>query len=492
MTVTPTIPRAFISSVYREPGIPGSELHFQIRRRIRDIGRETGLHAWIAEYEGVKPGEWTDNIDQCVDNLIASDFFVAVLASRSGNPLGLASPYGFAATSVLEIELFYASLQFKPSYFFVVRGYEPEPELENLIRILRLHETGGNWFVGTENEIDERIRELFTAIVKGRRADALLPNFCDLTSGFRSFKEVEQEIRSEKLSLIGRLAPRDAADYSSERIAFLIQQAVAAQSRTAQLSRLWLALRELSKRGFDVSDGLAVAQWRDLAARLPTISAWLGLHGPMNIGVMAAYQTQNQLRRHGVLPAHEFPYGAFASESYSIGLNHAKRGWKRLRFQAAERLATRHVDLHPDNPSNALTIRGHVRLRLASLGAPWNVWTGLGDFRKALDIRERLSPDRKGIGESLFNLGLAEYHISRFLLYNRRTALAKMREGIADMETNLNRDTVGFIVSAQRKFIEALEKSGLRDEAAVYRQKATALARQYGVLDQLRRLPSAG
>jgi hypothetical protein len=482
-------PKVFVSSVYSEPAIPGSGKHFHIRRRIQEIAREEGIDAWLAEYKGHNDPSlpWTQIIDRCVNALIDSELFLSVLCERSGSRLALDSRHGSAVSSVFEIELFYASLRLKPSFFFIVRGYEPEPELRSLIQLLRLDD-GGHWFVGSENDIDNEIRALFRAIVAGRNLPGLLPNFCDLIAPSRSFREIEKETHSEQLSLIGRFPPTDRSGYSPQRVGYLLDEAEKAESRTDQLSRLWMALRDLSRPDFESGDRQMTALWARLARQLPTVSAWLGLHGPLNLGVVAAYQTQNALRRLGSLSAAEFPFGPFASEFYSIGLNHAHYFWKRRRFAAAERLATHHAELHPDDPSGALSIRGHARLRLAALGEAWKAWSGLNDFREVCSLREKQGADKGSMGEALFNLGLAEYQLSRLTWRKQKPAIARMREGIANMETCLSPNTAGHLVSSQRKLADVLARLCYIDDSAEVRARATKLARQYGLLDQLRRL----
>jgi hypothetical protein len=249
----PSRGKAFVSSVYREPGIPGAEKHLAIRRRVRDMAQEAGVDAWIAEYSapGLRHEEWPAIIDTCIEHLLSTQALIVLLYLRAGNPIELSSELGFVSASVFEIELFYASLHFKPTFFFVVRGYEPEPELENLIRLLRLRDSSSAWFVGTESEIEFRIGGLFAALAAGKAAGAPPPNFCDLSSEYRSFRQIEREISSESFSLVGRFAPMDSTDYSYARIAHLLEEARKAETRTGQFARLWMALRELCKRGIE-------------------------------------------------------------------------------------------------------------------------------------------------------------------------------------------------------------------------------------------------
>jgi hypothetical protein len=481
-------PKVFVSSVYREETVPGSEKHLAIRRMIRDVSARLGVDAWIAEYRGLTGGLWTEIVDSCIDNLLDSDVVIVVLYRRGGNPMPLGE-LGFARASFFEIELFYASLRLIPAYFFVVSGYEPEPELENLVRLLKLKDQG-NWYVGTENQVETGIRELLAAIAKGAMFRAHLPNFCDLTSEYKSFRHIDAEIHSEQLSLIDRLAPLETSDFALDRIDFLISEAEAASSKSAQFSRLWLAMRELSKRSFDTLDAAGQCQWLRISRRLPSMAAWLGLHGPLNVGVMAGYQTQNELRRRGTLANELFPYGAFGSESYSIAGNHALPAWKRVRYRAAERLATRHAELHPENPSGALLIRGSARMRLAQLGCPWLIWSGLADYRRACEIREKRGATASELGEALIDRGFAEFAVSRVFRFRRRNALRLMSEAIAYLETDISPGRVGFVVSAKRKYADALERAGRRDEAQAQQNEAAALAKRFGIIGQLSRLPA--
>jgi hypothetical protein len=454
---------------------------------IRDVAEGLGIDAWIAEYRGLTGGLWTEIVDACIENLLESQTLIVVLYRRGGNPMPLGDEFGFGTASFFEIELFFASLRIIPTYFFIVQGYAPELELESLVRLLKLEEQG-NWFVGTENEVEAGIRELLAAIAMGTPLRATLPNLCDLTSAYKSFTHVERELHSEKLSLIDRFAPVGSTDYALNRIDHLLSEAEGAATRSAQLSRFWIALRELSKRPFDSADAEGQAQWLRISRRLPSIAAWLGLHGPLNVGVLAAYHTQNELRRRGTLTNELFPYGAFASESYSIGNNHVDPAWKRVRFRTAERLASRHAKLHSDDPSGALAIRGSARMQLARLGRPWLVWSGLADFRLACRIQEQRGATAAQMGEALFNRSLAEFAVSRALRFRRRSALDMMREAVGYLESDVSAGRAGFIVSAKRKYADALEEVRQVDAARVQREDAIVLAKKFGIIGQLARL----
>ena len=143
----PDVPRVFVSSVYAESRPDGLRLqHFQLRRALWEMGSQIGVPVWVAEYCGVSNNiDWATAIKVCLDELSKSDLLLVLLAHRSGTPVLMSEDLGRTASSVFEVELFYASQWRIPTVFYVLRGYEPEDELASLIRILRLQSERG-WF----------------------------------------------------------------------------------------------------------------------------------------------------------------------------------------------------------------------------------------------------------------------------------------------------------------------------------------------------------
>jgi hypothetical protein len=417
--------------------------------------------------------------------LYESPLLIVLLSGRTGSPLWLGE-IGPAASSIFEVELFHASQKQVRAVYYVVKNYEPSPELLNLINILRLRENA-NWFVLTENEIEQHARSLFRQLrANGIPAEWAPAAIADRLSDGKSFPKIQDEITSTALSFIGKFGPRERSDFDMRRVEKLLGNAAEAATQasfTDQLSYLWMAMRELSIG--QASELARTQKWIDLANQWPFVAAWLGLHGPLATGVSGAFHTQNELRQLGFAADRPFPYGAYASEFYSMGKACATPLWKKRRFSAAIDLATRHASLHPDDPTGALAIRASAKLQLAQLGKPWLACGAIADYRRVCRIRERNGANDSAIGEALVESAYAEFHVSPLL---RRYELGRMREGVRLMEKEILLSRAGFIVRAKRKFSDALKKFGSLDEAEEQLKQATEIGRKYGVLGQLSQL----
>jgi len=490
--LTPPQRRVFLSSVFQEISPDGgTQGYFGLRRTIYDIGEQEGVPVWVAEVDREDLGRdtpWTKNLTACIEVLIDSPLLIVILSHRAGRPVDLGE-LGSAASSIFEVELFHASQWKVPTVFYVVRGYEPAPELTNLISILRLQENK-NWFVLDENEIERHVRSLLRHFKTGTLAeDWALRAIPDRLSDGKSFAAVEQEIQSDTLSFIGRFGPRDRSDFNMRRVdrfLGLARKEAEGGNNVDRLSYLWMAMRDLS-----IGEAWELARaekWVELCEQWPSVAAWLGLHGPLNTGVSAAFHTQNDLRSRGFFRDREFPYGPYASEFYSMGLACETPRWQRRRFAAAVQLASRHTALHAHDPSGALAIRASANLRLAWLGRPWLVWSALSDYRRVCRIREKIGADNSVVGEALVESAFAEFQVARFVPWKRTSALARMREGVALLESKITPPRAGFAVRAKRKFALALEQAGFRDEAEAQKKGAAELATRYGMLGQLRQM----
>ena len=77
---------------------------------------------------------------------------------------------------------------------------------------------------------------------------------------------------------------------------------------------------------------------------------------------------------------------------------------------------------------------------------------------------------------------------ARALRFRRRSALDMMREAVGYLESDVSAGRAGFIVSAKRKYADALEEVRQIDAARVQREDAIALAKKFGIIGQLARL----
>ncbi len=311
----PGVPRVFVSSVYAELRSDGPGLqHFGLRGALWELGQQIGVPVWVAEYCGISNDiDWATATKACLDELSKSDLLLVLLAHRSGTPVLMSEELGKTASSIFEVELFYASQWRIPTVFYVLRGYEPEDELAHLIRILGL-QNERSWFQLDESAVIAEARTLLTSIRSAPIKQWRVRFLPDRLSDERSFADVSKEIQSTRLSFVGRFAPQNRHDFSAARFKELIALAAGVTSKVDQLGFLWMAMRELSIGGWEPTRG---EEWRELAHRWPSTAAWLGLHGVLNTGVLAAFHTQSDLAAKVPLNGAAFPYGPFASEFYS-------------------------------------------------------------------------------------------------------------------------------------------------------------------------------
>ena len=484
------MPSAFLSSAYLEK-LPGAApRYFSLRRSIHGIGEAEGVPVWVAEISdpGLQPDDddWVKPIKGCIEELWKSDLLIVILASRSGNPYELGRSLGATVASVFEVELFHASNWGVPTVFFVANGYKPERELLNLIDILHLRDNR-NWWQLDEDDIESEVRSLLRQLrSQSGSAEWQLRFIPDRLAQLRSCRRADDEVSSTNLSFIGRFAPTDRADFSLKRFEELLGQSdlEQAENRYHQLSFLWMALRELSIGNAHESERRSL--WQKLAGEWSTASAWLGLHGYLNTGVLSAFHTQTDLRRRGV--RQRIPYGGFASELYSVARLVQTPVWKRRLFRLSAELATRQMRDRPEDESGGLAIRASAKAQLALLRRPWLALSALSDYQRSYDLRRKLGHSDDSVGEALVELGYAQFQLAARVHWRWQAALDRMREGIVAMQKDSSANRAGFVVRAKRKYAECLYRAGRRDKAAKELRDAHALAATNGLASQIRQI----
>lgn len=471
----------------REGRTEGDERYLELRAKIRALELEGSLHRWVAEFEDEElPSRgWRSIIDTCVRELHASDLMVVLLFRRLGSQVKI-DDFGLSPATYLEIELFHASLKRLPVIFFQADDFEPDESLAAMIRVLKRITHPTQWVSGSELEIERGVIETLRHIAKEGRLPAHLSGFCDALSDSRSFLRVDQEVESTRLSFLHDYAPGAAGTVSLDRVDLLLKEADqtsgSGESTYAdRLSRLWLALRDLAQEPVNHIDRELAERWIRLCELWTGSAAWLHLHGPLELGVLAALHTRVELRRAGFIDEPDFPYGAFASEAYSIAKISDRRDWQRRRFEAARLLATRQIAVQAHDPSGAFGIRASATMQLAKLGRLWLVPQGLLDYRRMWRARQRIGASNSEVGEALVELAYAEFVVGRRLPWIRQETLAKLREGVALMEGDHPHLRAGFVKRAKLKLADALQTAGLLDEAESQRAELARFARDHGL-----------
>lgn len=485
------MPRVFLSSAHNEFA-SGKLQYFHIRNAIHDIGEEEGVPVWIAEEAAKKQPElmpgtenWAGPIMGCVEELHKSDLLIVILASRPGTPYIL--PFlGKTAASVLEIELFFASYLEIPTVFYCVKGCDPEPELEKLIDVLEL-KNNNNWHVLDEGDILTKVRSLLQELKKERNiSEWRLRYIPDRLAQFRMKSKAKDEALSTELTMVGRFSPAGKHDFNEHRFYELFEQSRAAanKSRYYQLSFLWMAIRELSTGNFNDVDRLPL--WQDIMKEWGSTSAWLGLHGYMNTGTIAALHTQAHLRQRGATQA--IPYGGLASALYSVGKRFQAATQKRRIFQRSAKLATLQMQADPSGICGCLSIRASARMQIAQLNRPWVALEGLHDYYRAYKWSQKLGHDDHTVGFALVEFAYAQFKLANQIHWRKSEALRRMRDGVAMTEVNSSTGNAGTIVRVKRRYAECLHDAKRCDEANEELRNAREIARAHGLADQVRQL----
>lgn len=243
-------PRVFLSSAYREISPDETGLrYFGIRQRLHALGDELEIPVWVHEcvrqnepdraLDRDRKPDWIVAVEECLEELSRSDLVIVVLGHRAGTRVVMGEA-GETAASVLEAELFYANLKRIPVVFFALRGYEPDPELSNLIEILELRRNK-NWIEIDENDIYTEVKALLTNFHSVGTEAWRLRFFHDRLARNRSFSNVRREIYSHELSFIGRFASHGKIRYNPERFKRLLGLSDVVTHKASQLGFLWMA-----------------------------------------------------------------------------------------------------------------------------------------------------------------------------------------------------------------------------------------------------------
>jgi len=479
--------QVFISSAHKDGRTEGDTRYLELRRKIERLGLRPRLDPWIAEYmhgDLVDRG-WRAIVDTCVHALHGSDLMIVMLFRRLGNAIEI-DELGLSPVSHLEIELFHAGLRRIPVIFFQADDFDPDPELAAMVELLKRITPPSNWLRVPEREIEREVLDTLRYLAEEGQLPARLKGFCDALSDRRSFKRVDAEIGSSRLSFLSGFAPGISGPVSIDRVDLLLSEAeqltgAGQDSFVGRLSRLWMALRDLAQQPLELLDAELAGRWLRLCELWTNSAAWLHLHGPLELGVLATLHTRVDLQMAGFISERNFPFGAFASEAYSIAKISDNREWQCRRFAAARNLATRQIAVGKGDGSGAYGIRASAAMQLARRGSPWLAASGMLDYHRMLAIREKVGASRSEIGEAQVELGFAQFTLGRHLPWTRDYALEQLREGVHMLEEDQPTRRAGFVKRGKRKLAEALETAGMAEEAAVQRCEIEVFAKAQGL-----------
>jgi tetratricopeptide (TPR) repeat protein len=493
----PVGPVAFISSFYKEAGF--GDYHnsplWQLRRDLHrlNVSDEFGLYReQHSNQEIVWVAEWSERnladkqplvvVDRLVEVLAQSELYICVLADARSGPKDHGSPVNIAdraaATSYLEIELYAAAMYAKPIRLFVLDGFSPGPRLELLLHLLSFvlpdwREKKALPASAIENEVRQEIdRHLH------RKNARVVPLRKRLVRDFylaRGKKGTPGHEINNVLFLDGEFENRPLPQ--KDLVEDLLADFDRVPEMQRKLSRMWLAARELMSASYMPKDVQADSRladflplWSKVLGLWAGAAAWSGLHGHIYAGTVAPLNSQAVIQAQ--MSAGKPPNGPLASAYYSIA-NLMPVGLRRLEclWRASRYIEDEIYRAGNQNP-NVLAIRGSIRLRLG------NVWGGVSDFKRMLQIRQRVALSEAEIGDAMVHLGFAYLHCGRWL-----KARDLLERGVRAMSMKQNHPG---LARAKRKLALGYKLTGRFADAKQCLREAEADALRLGALDQIR------
>lgn len=416
--------------------------------------------------------------DDLIRRVREAEVFICILGGKShGSPIIVeARP---SSVSFVEIELYQAALLEKEVYLFCIQGFDPEPKLASLLRILQF--AIPQWVVRsdcTAGQILTDVKQISQRNRRWRLWGPLRPTIGRFVQALYT-ERVKKALEPSLLFLDGRYEARSEPPNRD------LLNAVRAQIRSQtdeekRLSRVWIGLRECWRPEFIGTLELDLLRYQnDLLSEWAKAGAWYGLHANTPLGCLAALNSMKDIRSHlaksfaDVLPSNEtgYPGGALASAKYSIAKRlHVKEDRFPLFQEALEDLRLSLSSPTQEDTSGLIAVRGSILRQLGRLAE------AVDDYKTVLRIRRESGAPDSAVGEALSELGFGYLRQGRL-----RKAMGYCEEGVELMSTA----RAGFRARALRKLAAAYLINGRLVKAHETWLEAKAVARRHGTFDQL-------
>ena len=494
-----SIPKIFVSSTFKDIAFDG-ETELALRRRIIEEAAAQPVTCWAYEVQFRDRIDDTDTIlDRCFDGIRGCDLFVFLQTGQHGS--GARYLDDSVLSTYLELELFAAAMLQKRMLILHLRGRDPPSALHDAMVLLKRSFEGVIYHEGDERELCEQFRLACQRLV-GRAPDSsdeLSTRLPEWLSIRRTQATVPRDLEAPALLFLGGHGGRAGKRSDIDRATRLLGQVTSgvrdgpveqrAMSHGAALFRIWSAIRELmDESGSTQADPVTAPLWDRAWGLWASNASWFGLHGHLQMGPLAAVNSQGLLRRefaadksfHPPADVRE-PLGAKASALYSVAQRVHSRARQVFHYEQVERLATQAIRYDKANTQGVLSVRAHAAMRLARLGRLWKVWDAERDLRKSLKIRERVGGSPAQIGESKTDLGFLFAHTFR-----SKRGFELMEEGVKLMRTDKGASSTPFLMRGLRKLEQAALRHGRTNQAEDARREIAALARTSEAFDQER------
>ena len=497
--MTPDKPRVFLSSVFVDDFGSG-RVSVPLRKRIIETSRSLPVHLWAYELfwpQGSKTTEPDADtiVDRCFRGVKECDLFVFLLTGRHGS--GVVYDSHPVLASYLELELFAAAMLEKPTLVLHLRNNEPENELRDAMLLLHRRLPADDYVIDDEDGLYTKFVKTCHSFAGGTPLvqSQKLSRLAEWLSLRRSPGRMDQELSNPSLHFLNGRRPSEKKDINPEKAGCLLDQVasghrlVGIMPHGAALCRLWAAMRELmDDKDTAISDPSIAPLWDRALGLWAGKASWLGLHGHIWMGPLAAVNSQLALRRDmqrepdfRIAQDVREPLGARASAIHSVAHRMHSRKRKLYHYNQTIRLATRAIGRDADAQQGARAIRGHAFLQTARLGKVWNLWRARHDFKRSLELREKAGANPCSIGDAKTDLGLC-----LVLLGSKGSGLSLLQEGTALLRTGDSANAQSFLARGLRKLERAAALSGKRDLAESAHHERIALSSENEAFDQTR------
>ncbi|UYN97538.1 MAG: hypothetical protein KIT25_11615 [Enhydrobacter sp.] len=412
-----------------------------------------------------------DKAELCLEGVRTADCLVVVLTKRHGTPIKL-SDRDAVPSSFFELELFEAALLRKPTFIFLQQGFDPEPRLAQLLRLLEPCFPGFSLDPVSEDHILKRVDRLLQVYDRPKWLRRLpLPRLSTLVDTLHRIRHRDYRVKDEPppLQFLEGVGDPDLAPPRPKTIQLVLERATAATQHHRRLTFLWLAIRALMGAPFGKAEFRSyVPFWDRALGAWSSSGAWYGLHSHAVLGCLAALGSQARARSVSVastdLPK-VIPHGALASAYYSIAkLSTHRRDLFELAFQHVEASLALGGDV-----TSGLGVRGSIHLRLHRTEA------AIADYRRVAELRSEMGG--ASYGDALSELGHA-----LVMAGNWRDGISTMEQG---RELLRLEPPSGFAVRATRKLAAGYARTLRLGRALELAAEAHDMASTIGALDQI-------
>lgn len=465
-----------------------------IRKAVHELELPDNRSIWVDEIDNYRTSDeleredtFSDTLDGLFQRIREVHVFLILLGSDwYGTGLRVGSQA--AHVSYWEAELFYAILLGKKVHVIEVEGFQAEGKLDTLLKMLRRALPRTAWAGPYERSkvvkaIHEYLIEQIDVSVDQQKATRRLRSV--LVDGFFKLRGTDGRggtAEKESLQFFDGSLLDTTVIQNESVISRLLNEVKDLSDEEGRLTRLWVVFRELSNPSHSSLDKRELlAYWNRFYGEWASAGSWYGLHGHPNLAVLPALVQQAKAREQmRMLDSSAwkeedttYPGGALASSRYSIAGISNSLSVRRFLLRAALGDLNRSLGEGSVDSTNLLAIRGSVYRKLGA------IWAAVNDYESVLRIRQKIGASDGAVGEAMSELGFGYLFQLRF--WKGRSLI---EEGVRLLSTSNSRR--GFLVRAQRKLSASYLLTGHPKRAREVLIEARDLARNHGVLDQIR------